>query len=161
MLNLAALVTWISSVVSWTLPSLAIGASTPVSFVVTATTAISNHTYAVRADNSVYAVGQPVVTTLIEPHPVTKYYYHGSSRIAMRQGSEVYFIHGDHLGSVSLTTDAGGALVAQARYLPYGQEHWRQGETRTDFGFTGQRNDGFGLMDYKARYYSPYPAPNN
>ncbi len=74
------------------------------------------------------------------------------------------YLHGDHptprlrasLGSVSLTTDQSGALVSHARYLPYGQEHWRQGETPTDLGFTGQRNDGFGLMDYKARYYSPY-----
>ncbi len=74
----------------------------------------------------------------------------------MRQGSEVYFIHGDHLGSVSLTTDASGALVSQARYLPYGQDLGQPDESPTDFGFTGQRNDGFGLMDYKARYYSPY-----
>ena len=35
------------------------------------------------------------------------------------------------------------------------QPSWQWGATRTEFGFhTGQRLDGFGLMDYNARYYS-------
>jgi RHS repeat-associated protein len=68
----------------------------------------------------------------------------------------VYYLHGDHLGSTSLTTDQSGAVVAETRYLPYGQERWTSGATPTDFTFTGQRNEaGFGLMDYNARYYSP------
>jgi RHS repeat-associated protein len=46
-------------------------------------------------------------------------------------------------------------VVAESRYLPYGQERWRAGAGVTDFGFTSQRNErGFGLMDYNARYYS-------
>ncbi|MEW5960051.1 MAG: RHS repeat-associated core domain-containing protein, partial [Chloroflexota bacterium] len=86
---------------------------------------------------------------------VTKYYHHGGQRVAMRQGDEVYYLHGDHLGSTSLTTDQAGEIVAQTRYLPYGEERWT-GDTSqpTDFTFTGQRKDGFGLMDYNARYYS-------
>jgi hypothetical protein len=32
------------------------------------------------------------------------------------------FIHSDHLGSTSLTTDMTGTLVAETRYLPYGEE---------------------------------------
>ena len=63
-------------------------------------------------------------------------------------------MYGDHLGSTSLITNASGAVVAETRYLPYGQVYWQWGATRTDFGFTGQRLDGFGLMDYNARYYS-------
>jgi RHS repeat-associated protein len=75
----------------------------------------------------------------------------------MRQGSQVYYLHGDHLGSTSLTTDANGNVVAQVRYLPYGEERWGTGALPTDFGFTGQRQEsGFGLYDYNARYYSPY-----
>jgi RHS repeat-associated protein len=78
------------------------------------------------------------------------------TRVAMRQGDVVHFLHSDHLGSTSLTTDATGAVVAQTRYLPYGQEHWTHGAARTDFTFTGQRAEaGFGLLDYNARYYSP------
>ncbi len=75
----------------------------------------------------------------------------------MRQGDVVYFIHSDHLGSTSLTTDITGTLVAETRYLPYGEERWITGTLVTDFTFTGQRAErGFGLMDYNARYYDPY-----
>jgi RHS repeat-associated protein len=87
---------------------------------------------------------------------VTKYYYHGSQRIAMRQDDVVYFIHSDHLGSTSLTTDITGTVVAETRYLPYGEERWITGTLVTDFTFTGQRAEaGFRLMDYNARYYDP------
>jgi hypothetical protein len=37
------------------------------------------------------------------------------------------FIHSDHLGSTSLTTDISGTLVAETRYLPYGEERWITG----------------------------------
>jgi RHS repeat-associated protein len=88
---------------------------------------------------------------------VTKYYHHGGARVAMRQGGEVYYLHGDHLGSTSLTTDDQGSVVHEARYLPFGEERWVDGEGVTDFTFTGQRNEaGFGLLDYNARYYSSY-----
>jgi RHS repeat-associated protein len=87
---------------------------------------------------------------------VTKYYMLGSQRIAMRQDDVVYFIHSDHLGSTSLTTDITGTVVAETRYLPYGEERWITGTLVTDFTFTGQRAErGFGLMDYNARYYDP------
>jgi hypothetical protein len=72
---------------------------------------------------------------------VTKYYTLGGSRVAMRRGDQVYYLHGDHLGSTSLTTDQNGNVVAETRYLPYGQERWNDGATPTDFTFTGQRND--------------------
>jgi RHS repeat-associated protein len=88
---------------------------------------------------------------------VTKYYMLGSKRVAMRQEDVVYFIHADHLGSTSLTTDITGTLVAETRYLPYGKERWITGTLVTDFTFTGQRAErGFGLMDYNARYYDPW-----
>jgi RHS repeat-associated protein len=66
------------------------------------------------------------------------------------------YLHGDHLGSVSLATNTDGDLVSQARYSPYGQVRW-SGDTAmpTKYAFTGQRQDGFGLMDYHARFYSP------
>jgi RHS repeat-associated protein len=87
---------------------------------------------------------------------VTKYYYHGDQRVAMRQGDVVYFLHSDHLGSTSLTTDQSGAPVAETRYLPYGEERWTSGGAVSDYTFTGQRVErGFGLMDYNARYYDP------
>ena len=87
---------------------------------------------------------------------VKKYYHFNGQRIALRQGDEVYYLYGDHLGSTSLTTDESGNVVSEVRYLPYGQERWSNGPALTDFGFTSQRNEvGFGLYDYNARYYSP------
>ena len=85
--------------------------------------------------------------------------------MAMCQRSSVYYLYGDHLplagvlrcaprGSTSLITNASGTTLTETRYEPYGQPYWQWGATRTDFGFTGQRLDGFGLMDYNARYYS-------
>ena len=102
-----------------------------------------------NVNNTATAQAGPVTV-----HSVTKYYYHGDTRVAMRQGDVVYFLHSDHLGSTSLTTDDGGTVVSEVRYFPYGEERWTDGETPTDFTFTGQRAEmGFGLYDYNARYY--------
>ena len=71
----------------------------------------------------------------------------------MRKGSALYYLHGDHLGSISLTTDASGGIVAQSRYLPYGQERWTSGPAQTDFTFTGGRadTDSTDYTDYTER----------
>ncbi|MDY7080492.1 MAG: RHS repeat-associated core domain-containing protein, partial [Chloroflexota bacterium] len=95
---------------------------------------------------------------------VTKYYYHGGRRVAMRRstasGSVVYYLHGDHLGSTSLTTygsgPQAGEVVARQLYHPYGEVRWSEGTLPTDFGFTGQRDvPGAGLVFMHARYYHP------
>jgi RHS repeat-associated protein len=54
----------------------------------------------------------------------------------------------------------GVALISQQRYLPFGGVRTNvttPNSPNTDFGYTGQRNldDEIGLMDYKARFYSP------
>ena len=103
---------------------------------------------------------------------VTKYYYLGGQRIAMRvQGDPdpakngIFYLHADHpslrsgqaLGSASLTTNQSGAVVAQQRYYPYGEVRWSSGTMPTDRTFTGQQilpSTG-GLMYYGARFYSP------
>ena len=96
------------------------------------------------------------ITATATPNGITKYYYSGTSRVAMRSGDAVFYLHGDHLGSTSLTTDESGALVSETRYDPYGEERFETGSATTDFTFTGQRAErGFGLYDYNARYYSP------
>jgi RHS repeat-associated protein len=55
--------------------------------------------------------------------------------------------------------DASGGLLSQNRYMPFGEVRDISGVTnitQTDFGYTGQRNlEDIGLMDYKARFYSP------
>ncbi len=90
----------------------------------------------------------------------TKYYYLGSQRVAMRQGGVLTYLHGDHLGSASLATNASGAQVlnSEQRYLPYGGT--RSGFTGsglpTDRQYTGQRREAsLGFYDYVARQFDP------
>jgi len=52
---------------------------------------------------------------------VTKYYYAAGQRVAMRVGGALYFLHGDHLGSATLTTGAGGNWMGEARYISTGR----------------------------------------
>jgi RHS repeat-associated protein len=78
----------------------------------------------------------------------------------MNDGSGLKYLLTDHLGSVVAVTDASGALVSQQRYLPFGgvRTNIASGPiVQTDYGYTGQRNldHDLGLMDYKARFYSP------
>jgi RHS repeat-associated protein len=84
---------------------------------------------------------------------VIKYYYHGGKRVAMRSGGQVYYLHGDHLGSTSLSTRENGEIVARQLYHPYGTVRYSEGTLPTDFGFAGQRHDGTGLVFMRARYY--------
>ncbi|MBN1890597.1 MAG: DUF11 domain-containing protein [Thermoflexales bacterium] len=104
-----------------------------------------------------YGVGDELPTPR-----VTKYYYHGGQRVAMRDGDVVYYLHGDHLGSTSLATYGSGPQMGQpvqdsrVWYYPYGEVRYGGDGLPTDFGFTGQKAvPGTGLMYYKARYYHP------
>jgi len=106
---------------------------------------------------------------------VTKYYFAGAQRIAMRkytvpQSMEVEYFLGDHLGSTSITTDADGAKVSEMRYKPWGEVRysWTASQSTTPayeltkYQFTGQYShmddpstttvtEGFGLMFYNTR----------
>ena len=91
----------------------------------------------------------------------TSYYFFNGQRVAMRQGGTVYWIHGDQLGSTSLTTNvSGNAVGGTMRYKPFGEPR-NGGAMPTDLRFTGQRElgrvgQGMGsLMFYGARAYSP------
>jgi len=89
----------------------------------------------------------------------TTYYFVGGQRIAMRKDGAVTYLHGDHLGSASLATDASGAKVSEMRYTPFGETRRiaddALGDAPTDRRFTGQRQEvGIGLYDYGARFYS-------
>jgi YD repeat-containing protein len=78
----------------------------------------------------------------------TKYYYLGGKRVALRTAAGVTYLHGDHLGSASLTT---GVVSSSARYYPFGGDRWTSGSMPTDFQFTGQRKEaGFGSANHAA-----------
>ncbi|MBU1748397.1 MAG: RHS repeat-associated core domain-containing protein, partial [Chloroflexi bacterium] len=87
----------------------------------------------------------------------TSYYYFNGQRVAMRKDGALTFLHGDHLGSTSLTTDANGGDAVQQWYYPYGGQRAADGDLPTDYRFTGQRFESMigGLYDYGARFYDP------
>jgi YD repeat-containing protein len=66
-----------------------------------------------------------------------KYYYAGSTRVAMRTGSSTLnYLLGDHLGSPAITTDSSGNNPADIRYYPWGMERYNSGTTPTTYPFT-------------------------
>jgi len=67
-------------------------------------------------------------------------------------GTLVY-LHGDHLGSVTLTTGDGGAKVSSQEYDAWGKVRAGDNSGTTPIDFTGQHRDGTGLLYYGARYY--------
>ena len=70
---------------------------------------------------------------------------------------EVYFYHGDHLGSANWITDIKGDAIQYMHYAPYG-EMWynQQGSAYNErFRFTGkERDDETGYDFFGARYYA-------
>jgi len=91
----------------------------------------------------------------------TKKYYSFGGQTMMRDASELQYFLTDHLGSTVAITDSSGTLTSQQRYLPFGGTRTNvttPNSPGTDFGYTSQRqlDAGMGgLMDYKARFYSP------
>jgi len=96
---------------------------------------------------------------------VTKYYYAGTQRIAMRKNGTLTFMVStsstqrlaDHLCSTSLTTDSAGNVISELRYKPWGSVRYTAGTTSTKYQFTGQYSYAadFGLLYYGARFYDP------
>jgi RHS repeat-associated protein len=85
---------------------------------------------------------------------ITKYYYAGSQRIAMRTNGTLNYVLGDHLGSTSLTTNASGQVVSELRYKAWGETRYASGNMPTKYQYTGQYYDSdFGLHFYNARWY--------
>jgi RHS repeat-associated protein len=89
--------------------------------------------------------------------PVTKYYYAGGQRVAMKKDGVLTYMLGDHLGSTSLTTNSSGAVISELRYTPWGEVRTQSGVTATNYTYTGQysNTNDFGLMFYNARWYDP------
>ncbi|HJS19229.1 MAG TPA: RHS repeat-associated core domain-containing protein, partial [Anaerolineales bacterium] len=89
---------------------------------------------------------------------ITKYYFAGNQRVAMRTNTTLYYLLSDHLGSTSLTTNVSGAVVSELRYKAWGETRYASGSTPTKYQFTGQYSNmnDFGLLFYHARWYDPY-----
>ncbi len=72
----------------------------------------------------------------------------------MRDANGVYFLLSDHLGSSSVVVDESGQVVEEGYYLPWGGERGNQEIELTDYGYTGQMQEG-DIYFYNARYYDP------
>ena len=85
---------------------------------------------------------------------VIKYYYFGGRRVAVNRGGTLSYLHGDHLGSMSVATDAGGGNAQSQRFYAYGGTRPGANDLPTDYAFTGQRNEVLaGLYQMGARWY--------
>ena len=65
-----------------------------------------------------------------------------------------FFGHYEEEATGGVTT-AGSVVVGSRVYYPYGAQRSASGTLRTDRTFTGQKEDGTGLLYYNARYYDP------
>jgi len=88
---------------------------------------------------------------------VTKYYFAGAQRIALRAGGTLNYLLGDHLGSTSLTTSATGTVISELRYKAWGEVRYTSGTTPTKYTYTAQYSyaSDFGLLFYNTRWYDP------
>jgi RHS repeat-associated protein len=88
---------------------------------------------------------------------VTKYYFAGDQRIALRKNGTLYYLLSDHLGSTTITTDANGNKLSELKYRAWGEVRYSSGVTPTKYTYTGQYSNlyDFGLMFYGARWYDP------
>ena len=70
----------------------------------------------------------------------------------MKKNGDVFHLYGCQLGSVS--ADAGGNLISETLYHPWGTTRYIQGTSPTDYGYTGQMKEG-DIYFYNARWYDP------
>ena len=101
-----------------------------------------------------------------------KYYYAGSTRIAMRTGAGtnetgLLWLFGDHLGSTSRAANEDGTPYANGEqgYKPWGEKRYPTGASGlpTTYRFTGERQEtgvgpsgGEGLYWVGSRWLDPY-----
>ncbi|WP_158596251.1 toxin TcdB middle/N-terminal domain-containing protein [Oleomonas cavernae] len=109
--------------------------------------------------NDVEGVDKPVCIggTWIREQTWTDYVHPDARRVTKTVGAttttEIVWAHRDHLASIRLATDAGGAVEERPIYAPYGQPRAPLGDAK---GFIGERHDPeTGLIYLHARYYDP------
>jgi len=78
----------------------------------------------------------------------------------------MYYIHGDHLGSYDVVTNASGEVVQRTLYNPWGVRSLYEGSVRFARGYTSHEHlDEFGLINMNGRMYDPlsgrFLSPDN
>lgn len=100
-------------------------------------------------------------TTSATPAVTTKIYYvYGIGLLYEVDGAgHTITNHYDQVGSTIARTDDNGKVIGRAEYSPYGTLIWQEGKMDTPFLYNGQAGvvtDPNGLLNMRARYYSPY-----
>lgn len=70
---------------------------------------------------------------------LTKYYYAGGARIAVRAAALRYLLS-DHLGSTTVSLTGSGTYQNELRYEPWGETRYSDGNPSTQRQFTGRIN---------------------
>jgi RHS repeat-associated protein len=84
----------------------------------------------------------------------TSYYYAGSVRVVMRQGSTLSYLFADQLGSTSVVANSSGSKTAEVRYKAWGEDRYTSGTVPTSYRYTVQRVDSYiNLYWYNSRWY--------
>ena len=83
-------------------------------------------------------------------------YLHGLDLTAEQRSGAWWYPLGDALGSVRQWTDSGGSVTYAGGYTPFGVELWREGNTASAWGYTGEWWDADAALLYlQARWYAP------
>lgn len=97
--------------------------------------------------NRVKSTINGITTTFVGAHyevtgsQITKYYFAGAQRVAMRTRSTLHYLLGDHLGSASLVTDANGQVISEMRYKAWGEVRSATGNLASKAGVALQYNN--------------------
>jgi len=86
---------------------------------------------------------------------ITKYYYAGSQRVAVRTGTDVRYLFGDHLGSTSVNADVSGGSITRQLYKAWGETRYTS-SLPTKYQYTGQYSEDYiKLVWMNSRWYDP------
>jgi RHS repeat-associated protein len=108
----------------------------------------------IAADGSATETISPDHLVRFEDGVLVLVFTDGERPVARQTGAVRRWLHTDHLGSVVLTTDEAGAVVASVTYGPYGTVLARNGEP-VPSGFATGEDAGPALVLLGARWYSP------
>ena len=91
---------------------------------------------------------------------MTKYYFAGEARVAMRAQDQLKFIFGDQLGSTTVVYDVTTLQVTGSSTRP-GARCGEAAPSQLKYTYTGQYSymGDFGLMFYKARWSTILARP--
>ena len=77
--------------------------------------------------------------------------------MALKKGTNLRYVHQDHLTGTALTTDSSGNVLGTIKFYPWGSTRSSTGVIETEKKFTGQRYaNSAGLYYYEARHANPW-----